>query len=204
MSKNSSAEYKTIKTSVRDKIKIESSIFIATAAPVSSEEMAGEWIRKLSREFHDATHNCHAWRIKDRKRVIEKFSDAGEPGGTAGRPILSAIESEGLHNVLVVVTRYFGGIKLGTGGLSRAYRSSARTALKKAEKITRWLTSDVKLSYPLSMTGKVQLVLTKYKVRTLESSFGERAKLKVQIRDGWLDQLKQALIDATHGQVEIE
>ncbi len=204
MNPNSPDEYLTIKSLVRDKIKIESSIFIATAVPVDSEETAKGWIEKISREFHAATHNCYAWRVKDRKKKIEKYSDAGEPRGTAGKPILSAIEAEELHNVLVVVTRYFGGIKLGTGGLSRAYRSSAQSALKKAVKITSWITSDIQLSYPISMTGKVQLVFGKYKVRTLENSFGEQAEVKILIRSSYSDKLKKALIEATNGQVKFK
>jgi uncharacterized YigZ family protein len=204
MSTNPPDEYLTIKTLVRDKIKVESSTFIATAVPIESEDAAREWIKKISREFHDATHNCYAWRIKSQKQGIEKYSDAGEPGGTAGRPILSAIESEKLYNVLVVVTRYYGGIKLGTGGLSRAYRSSAQSAVAKAEKITRLLTSEIGLSYPISMTGKVQLVLGKYKVQTLDSTFAERAKLKIQIRDSWLEKFKHTLMDVTNGQVKFE
>jgi len=204
MSSNPSDEYLTIKSLVRDKIKIESSIFIATAVPVDSEETAQEWIQRISREFHDATHNCYAWRVKDHRKEIEKYGDAGEPRGTAGKPILSAIESEELHNVLVVVTRYYGGIKLGTGGLSRAYRSSAQDALKKAKKITGWITSDIKLSYPVNMTGKVQLVFSKYGVRTLDSSFDEQAEVKIQIRSSWSDRLKKALIEATNGQVKFK
>lgn len=204
MSPNPSDEYLTIKSLVRDKIKIESSIFIATAVPVDSEETAKDWIQKISREFHDATHNCYAWRIKNQQKEIEKYSDAGEPRGTAGKPILSAIESEELHNVLVVVTRYYGGIKLGTGGLSRAYRSSAQGVLQKAEIVAEWLISDIELSYPVNMTGKVQLVFSRYGVRTLDSFFGEQAEVKIQIRSSWSDRLKKALIEATNGQVKFK
>jgi uncharacterized YigZ family protein len=204
MSPNPPDEYLTIKSSVRDKIKIESSIFIATAVPVDSEETAKEWIQKISREFHDATHNCYAWRVKNRQKEIEKYSDAGEPRGTAGKPIFSAIESDGLHNILVVVTRYYGGIKLGTGGLSRAYRTSAQGVLQKSEIIAGWLTSDIELSYPVNMTGKIQLVFSKYGVETLDSFFGEQAQVKIQIRSSWSDRLKNALIEATNGQVKFK
>jgi len=204
MSPNPPDEYLTIKSSVRDKIKIESSIFIATAVPVDSEETAKEWIQKISGEFHDATHNCYAWRVKNRQKEIEKYSDAGEPRGTAGKPIFSAIESDGLHNILVVVTRYYGGIKLGTGGLSRAYRTSAQGVLQKSEIIAGWLTSDIELSYPVNMTGKIQLVFSKYGVETLDSFFGEKAQVKIQIRSSWSDRLKNALIEATNGQVKFK
>jgi len=146
MISDSSDEYLTTKSLVRLKTKVGGSIFIATAIPVNSEKAAEEWIRKISQEFFDATHNCFACRIKKAQDESLKFSDAGEPRGTAGKPILSAIESENLYNVLVVVTRYFGGVKLGTGGLSRAYRKSAQSALRKAEKVKRWITSEITLS----------------------------------------------------------
>lgn len=204
MKPNSPDEYLTIQSPVRDKIKVESSIFIATAVPVGSEDTAKDRILSISREFHDATHNCFAWRIKDPQPERFKFSDAGEPRGTAGKPIFSAIESEQLFNVLVVVTRYFGGIKLGTGGLSRAYRLSAQNALQKAEKATRWITSEIAIGYPLNLTGKVNQILGKYEVRVLESNFENYARVRIQVRNGWLANIKKALVDVTNGQVKFK
>jgi uncharacterized YigZ family protein len=204
MRSNSSDEYLTIKSSVRHKIKVEGSIFIATAIPIDREESAEDWIQKISKEFFDATHHCYAWRIKKAGQESFKYSDAGEPRGTAGKSILSAIESEKLYNVLVIVTRYFGGVKLGTGALSRTYRLCAQTALQKAEKVTRWIASEITLSYPLNMTGKVNQIFGKYGIRVLENGFGECATAKIQIRMGLLETIKKALVEATNGQVRFK
>jgi uncharacterized YigZ family protein len=204
MNLNSPDEYLSIESQVRDKIKVESSIFIATAVPVNSEESIKSKLQSITREFHDATHNCFAWRIKDPQPERFKYSDAGEPRGTAGKPIFSAIESEQLYNVLVVVTRYFGGIKLGTGGLSRAYRSSAQNALQKAKKITRWITSEIGMIYPLNMTGKVNQILGKYEARVLESNYQDHARVRIQVKSDWLINVKKALVEVTNGQVKFD
>ncbi len=197
-------EYLTIEFQARDKIKVEGSIFIATAVPVNSEETVKDKLQSISKEFHDATHNCYAWRIKNPQPERFKYSDAGEPRGTAGKPIFSAIESEGLHNILVVVTRYFGGVKLGTGGLSRAYRSSAQSVLHKAKKVTGWITSEISMGYPLNLTGKVNQVLGKFDARILESNYESSARVRILIRNGRLENLKKMLVEATNGQVKFE
>jgi uncharacterized YigZ family protein len=204
MNSSSSDEYLTIKRLVRLKTKVEGSIFIATAIPVDSEEEAKEWILKISSEFFDATHSCFACRIKKAQDESIKFSDAGEPRGTAGKPILSAIESENLYNVVVVVTRYFGGVKLGTGGLSRAYRQSAQSALQRAEKVTRWITSEITLSYPLNMTGKVNQIFSKYGIRAKDQGFENKPTAKIEVRVGLLQKVKKALVEATNGQVRFK
>jgi uncharacterized YigZ family protein len=202
MISNPSDEYLTIKSSIRSKTKVEGSSFIATATFVNSEKSAEEWIQKISQEFFDATHNCFAWRTKNVNGESLKFSDAGEPRGTAGKPILSAIESENLYNVLVVVTRYFGGVKLGTGGLSRAYRQSAQRALQKAEKVTSWITEEISLSYPLNMTGKVSQIFSKYNVRVKNRSFEKDTTAKIVVRSSFSEKIKKALLEATNGQVK--
>jgi uncharacterized YigZ family protein len=204
MRSNSFDEYLTIKSLVRHKIKIEGSIFIANAIPIDREESAEGWIQKISKEFFDATHHCFAWRIKKAGQESFKYSDAGEPRGTAGRSILSAIETEKLYNILVIVTRYFGGVKLGTGGLSRAYRMCAQTALQKAEKVTRWISSEIGLSYPLNMTGKVNQIFNKYGVRVADFSFGDYPLAKIQVRSSLLEMIKKALVEATNGQVRFK
>jgi uncharacterized YigZ family protein len=195
-------EYFTIKGKVRSKTKVEGSVFIATVVPVDSEEVAEDWIKKICKEFFDATHNCYAWRIKKGDQESSKFSDAGEPRGTAGRPILAAIQSEDLSDVLVMVTRYFGGIKLGTGGLSRAYRLSAQGVLQKAERVSRLITSEITLSYPLNMTGKVNQVFGKYSVRVKGQEFEDKPTATIQVRRSQLKKVKEALVEATNGKIE--
>lgn len=121
----------TVAEGVREQIIIKKSRFIASVAPINSPHEAVEFVRKVSGEFADATHNVYAW-VTQREQVEQKFSDDGEPSGTAGRPVLEVIKKSGLTNVAVVVTRYFGGIMLGAGGLVRAYSESARVGLEAA------------------------------------------------------------------------
>lgn len=204
MSSNPSDEYLTTRSLARAKTKVEGSIFIATAIPVDSEEKAKGSIREISGKFFDATHNCFAFRIKSAGGESERFSDAGEPRGTAGMPILSAIQSENLCNVLVVVTRYFGGVKLGTGGLSRAYRLSAQSVLQRAEKVTRWITSEMTLSYPPNTTGKVNQIFTRYGIRVKDQGYDDSPTARVEVRTSLLDKVKKALVEVTNGQVKFK
>ena len=199
-----SDEYLTIRSLVRAKTKVEGSIFIATAIPVDSEEETKSSIQKICKEFFDATHNCFAYRIKSGEKESERFSDAGEPRGTAGTPILSAIQSENLFCVLVVVTRYFGGVKLGTGGLSRAYRQSAQGALQEADKVTKLITGEIDLAYPPGATGKVNQILTKYGVRFKNQGYENGPTARVEVRKSLLDELKKALIEVTNGQIRFK
>jgi len=122
-----------IKEKCRHEERVKDSRFIATAAPVSDEKEANTFISEIKKEFHDASHNCSAWRIGRGNKSIYRYNDDGEPSGTGGRPILKAIEIRELSDICVVVTRYFGGTKLGTGGLSRAYGQLATELLKKSE-----------------------------------------------------------------------
>ncbi len=204
MISNPSDEYLTVRSLARAKTKVEGSIFIATAIPVNSEEEAKGSIRKICGEFFDATHNCFAFRIKSAGGERERASDAGEPRGTAGMPILSAIQSENLCNVLVVVTRYFGGVKLGTGGLSRTYRLSAQSVLQRAEKVTRWITSEMTLSYPPNTTGKVNQIFAKYGIRVKDQGYDDSPTARVEVRMSLLDKVKKALVEVTNGQVKFK
>jgi len=204
MSLNSSDEYLTIRGLARSRITVKGSIFIATALPVNSEEDATDRIQRISLEFQDATHNCFAYRIKVASGESYKFSDAGEPRGTAGKPILSAIEAEKLYNVLVVVSRYFGGTKLGTGGLYRAYRQSAHSVIQKAKKVTEWLTTEIDISYPLNASGRINQILAKYDIRVKERGFEKEAMAKIVVRRGILEEIKRAFLEATHGQVRFK
>jgi uncharacterized YigZ family protein len=197
-------EYLTIKEQVRSRMKVQGSIFIATAVPVDSDQSAQEWIEKISSEFFDATHNCFAGRIRHAEGERSKSSDAGEPNGTAGKPILSAIESENLHNVLVVVTRYFGGVKLGTGGLARAYRDAARSVLQVAEKVKKQVLIELEIAYPMSMTGKVSRVFGRFGVVVHHRGFEKGASARISVRISLLDEVRKALVHATNGQVKFK
>jgi uncharacterized YigZ family protein len=202
MRDNSSDEYLTIKDLTRSKLKIKDSIFIATALSVSSEKEAKEWIQKISQEFFDATHHCFAYEIKRDPNEVVKYSDAGEPRGTAGSRILSAIESEKLTNVLVVVTRYFGGTKLGTGGLSLAYRQSAQRVLDDCEKIGKFVTVGFSFQFPISWTNKVARILNRFDCKISDKSFADNVTIKAEIRKGDLEKVKRMLLESTNGQIK--
>ena len=205
MRDNSPDEYLTIKNPTQSKLKIKGSIFIAFALSVGSEKEAREQIKKISQKFFDATHHCFAYKLKIDQSPAKseiKYSDAGEPRGTAGSPILSAIESENLSNVLVVVTRYFGGTKLGTGGLSRAYRLSAQAVLRDCEKIRKFVTAKLSFQFHISQVSKMHQVLSRFDCRILEESFGDNVTMKVEVRKGNLEKLKRMLLESTNGQIK--
>jgi uncharacterized YigZ family protein len=202
MRDNSPDHYWTIHDLARSKLKIKGSIFIASAFPISSEREAKERIREVSKENFDASHHCFAYKIKTDEGQVVKYSDAGEPRGTAGTPILSAIESEDLADVLVVVTRYFGGTKLGTGGLSRAYRQTAQAALKDCEKIRKFITAELSFQFHISHIRKVSQALKRFSCRILEKNFEERVTMKTEIQKSSVEKLKKELLESTSGQVE--
>ena len=130
-------EYITIKENTTEEITEKKSKFIANFIKVENKEEAEEKIKEIKKKYHDARHNCIAYRVIENGKLIERASDDGEPSGTAGGPMLNILQKNNLCNVLVVVTRYFGGILLGTGGLVRAYSEATTKAIEKAEKVTK-------------------------------------------------------------------
>ena len=147
------AEYKTVKKESSSLLVEKKSKFIATVFPVSSEEEAIEKLNSVKKEYSDATHNVYAYVIDENN--IFRYSDDGEPSGTAGMPVLDAIRKAGIVDVLVVVTRYFGGTLLGTGGLVHAYGASAGMGLEASEIITRALCNRVYIKADYTMSGKL-------------------------------------------------
>ena len=127
----------TINENIESEITVKKSKFICNLIKIEKQEEAEEQIKKIKKKYHDARHNCVAYRIQENDTIVEKASDDGEPSGTAGGPMLNILQKNNLCNVLVVVTRYFGGILLGTGGLVRAYSDSMQNALELTEKIEK-------------------------------------------------------------------
>ena len=127
----------TIKANVQTEITEKKSKFIANLFPVESVEEAEELTKEIKKKYHDARHNCVAYRIVEDNQIIEKSNDDGEPSGTAGSPMLNILQKNELVNVLIIVTRYFGGILLGTGGLVRAYSDSLLKAIEESDKIQK-------------------------------------------------------------------
>lgn len=125
----------TIKENIKTEITVKKSKFICNLIKVKSTEEAENAIKEIKKKFHDARHNCVAYRVFDGRQIVEKSSDDGEPSGTAGAPMLNVLQKNNLCNVATIVTRYFGGILLGTGGLVKAYSDVTLNAISKAEKI---------------------------------------------------------------------
>ncbi len=149
------SNYRTLHEFGTDEITIEKSVFIGYAKPIKSEEEALEFINEIKKKHKDATHNVWAYTV-GKNMNIQRYSDDGEPQGTAGIPTLEVIKKEDLRDVVVVVTRYFGGTKLGAGGLVRAYTKGAKLGLESGKIIYKVMYQEVKVKIDYTQLGKVQ------------------------------------------------
>ncbi|MBN2340609.1 MAG: YigZ family protein [Deltaproteobacteria bacterium] len=178
---------------------IKKSKFITHAAPVQTKEEALAFLDSV--RDPDATHNCWAYKLG----TVYRFSDDGEPGGTAGKPILSAIEGSGVDNVMVVVIRFFGGIKLGAGGLVRAYANAAATCLGHAEKIEVVEQRTIHFSVPFDSIGTVYPLIEKFNAQKEDESFlADRARYTITLEAARTTDFKTQLRDATSGSAHFE
>ena len=166
--------------------------FLAFAYPVETEEQAKEHIADLKKEYFDARHHCYAWRIGHQGQSW-RANDDGEPSSTAGRPILGQILSAGLSDVLVVVVRYFGGIKLGVPGLIKAYKTAAAEALANAAVTEKVATETLRLSFDYFRTNEVMKILKEMGLHPLIQSFDTQCILTVAVPLGRLEAFRRAL-----------
>ena len=192
-------EYFTVKGNSRESIEIKHSKFIASCCHVESREEASEFLAKICKEFSDATHNCYAY-ISDKNGMEVKFSDNGEPSGTAGQPILDAIQKSGLKEIIIVVTRYFGGIKLGASGLVGAYSSSAAAVLKSIQWVKMRPSVVLELTIPYSFGKKCDALPKNYDGIILNKEYTDIIKLTLSLPQEKVDDLKNAFLDLTKGQ----
>lgn len=174
--------YRTISTPAVAEIKIERSRFIAHAFHVTTDEEFAIELAAIEKKAFDATHHCWAFRCWADGVVRPRSSDAGEPSGTAGRPILQAIESADLHDVGVVVVRYFGGVKLGTGGLARAYRDAAQEVLRAVVAEDRYAYDTIAIDVPFSAMSTVYRMIAPPDVILDCESFGETNVFTLRVR----------------------
>ena len=196
-------EFRTIRGPSGAETKVLGSRFIAGAYPIADEEAAESRLRSLREEYHDATHHCHAYRLGiDGKRF--RTSDDGEPAGTAGRPILAAIEKAMLTDVLVVVTRYFGGTKLGVGGLMRAYGGAADAALAAATLVTKYITRSVDITFPHSLVGVIMHAIETAGGAVCDTRYDDLVHLRVEIRTSRVDEFCGILRERTGGKAGID
>lgn len=197
-------EYFTIAQMQTAEIKVKGSRFIGTIRPVALEHEAFEFINHVSQKFYDASHYCYAYLIGHPPSGSARYSDAGEPAGTAGVPILNSIRGKGLTNVAVVVTRYFGGTKLGKGGLARAYSECSRKAIEQGTIIKKYMLEKIQLEYDYAFTGPVMRVISTFQAKIDESVHGPTTKLILSLRRSRVEKFKLNLIETTSGQIKFE
>ena len=173
--------YKSIAAPSEGLFKDNGSRFIALAYPVETEAQVKEIVASLRKEYHDARHHCYAYRLGYKGDVF-RSSDDGEPSGSAGRPILGQIDSAGLSDILVVVVRYFGGIKLGIPGLIRAYKTSTADALANAGIVTKVATQAFQVEFDYLSMNAVMKVLKELDLQPQKQDFGESCSLDVAVR----------------------
>ncbi|MGN0342987.1 MAG: YigZ family protein [Roseburia sp.] len=177
--------------------------FIAHIQPVESEEEAASYINEMKKKYWDARHNCSAFVLGDNQEMT-RCSDDGEPSGTAGRPMLDVLLREGLHNVVVVVTRYFGGTLLGTGGLVRAYQAAVQEGLTHCTVLEKLHGQILHVITDYNGVGKVQYLLGSEQIPILESEYGENVCLKLVVELSQKEKLEKKLTDATNGKAQLE
>ncbi len=175
-------KFKTIQDNVTAEFEEKRSRFIANIFYVESAEEAENIIKKIKKKYYDARHNCYAYIINE-KQMIKKSSDDGEPSGTAGSPILNVIEKNELCNVLIIVTRYFGGILLGAGGLVRAYTESASKALRSADIIEQEEGYELEVVVSYQETEKFKYYCNKNNIRILDIKYEENVKLLIEVNE---------------------
>ncbi|HEY8443237.1 MAG TPA: YigZ family protein [Clostridia bacterium] len=189
-------EYLTIGSFAETEIVINKSRFLAKAYPVNGWERASEILKELRKTYWDATHICYGC-VADKLGNITRFSDDGEPSGTAGKPILDVIKQKNLRQVLVAVIRYFGGIKLGAGGLVRAYSKASSEVLKTAQIVSIKPKTNIKFSVSYADLSKIDYLLQNENIELVGKEWGENVKVELNVvssfADEFLSNLKNAL-----------
>lgn len=183
-------EIKTIGDSVANEIIEKKSRFIANVYNIESVAEAEEKIKQIKKKYYDAKHNCFAFSVLEENQIKTKISDDGEPSGTAGEPILNVIEKNKLQNILIIVTRYFGGILLGAGGLVRAYSNASIEALNKAKIVKKELGNKIKVEISYSDNEKFKYYCNKNKINIVNVEYAENIFYIIEINDEELEKIK--------------
>lgn len=194
--------YTTIAKEASAEIIEKRSRFIATVKPVSTEEEALAFLNKLRQKYWDATHNVYAYIIEDNQ--LARYSDDGEPGGTAGMPVLDILRKEGLSNLIVVVTRYFGGTLLGTGGLVHAYSKSAKAGVEAAGLLDMILCKELTLTCEYTLWGSLQNYLSKREyLMQGEAEYTEKVELPVFLPVAEEESFSKDVVNHLNGQITV-
>lgn len=194
--------YKTIYAPAEDSFIEKKSEFIGYIAPVKTNDEAVEFINQIRTKHRKARHNVYAYVLRDGN--ITRYSDDGEPQGTGGVPTLDVIQKEGLTDVCVVVTRYFGGILLGGGGLVRAYSHACKLAIDAAKIMIMCQCSELSITCDYSLYGKITYALPEFEVKILSEDFSDDVKILLLVKAEFASSLKEKLIDLANGKIHIE
>lgn len=200
----SSARYPVPGARHRAEQTIDRSRFICTIDRIGSAAEAQSLLREMNAEFPDATHNCWAYLVGapgNTDRI--GMSDAGEPHGTAGRPMLTMLQHSGVGDIAAVVTRYYGGTNLGTGGLVKAYGGTVQLALATMPRAERIDYAELTVITGYEHVSAIQQLLPRLEARSLAEDYGERARFRLRVPSERLAELERALRDSTRGQVEL-
>lgn len=195
--------YKTILQGGQGEVIEKKSRFIATVRLTETEEEALAFIEEMKKKYWDATHNCSAYVIGER-REYTRCSDDGEPSGTAGRPMLDVLLGEGLYNTTVVVTRYFGGTLLGTGGLVRAYSKSVQEGLRNCKVIEKIHGTLLEVTTDYTGVGKIQYIAGEKGIPIMDSQYTDKVVLKLLTAAGQTDEIIKAVTEATSGRAKMK
>ena len=176
--------------------------FIATVRPIETEEEAIEFIAKMKKKYWDARHNCYAY-VAGKNQELQRCSDDGEPNGTAGRPMLDVLLREEIHDAVVVVTRYFGGTLLGTGGLVRAYQKATQEGLANSVVIEKQQGELLKVQASYQEVGKLQYVLGQNGIPIIDSVYAQDVELHGVVSKEQTAKIEKELLEATNGKARI-
>ncbi|MCB8977775.1 MAG: YigZ family protein [Ardenticatenaceae bacterium] len=188
----------------RAEIEVKNSRFVATAVPAFTVEEAREFIARIKAEFSDATHNVPAFLVGFGNSVTAHCNDDGEPSGTAGRPILAVLQGSGLGDIAVVVTRYYGGTKLGTGGLVRAYGDATKAVLEILPRAEKVPTHTTMLALPYNLLEQVRLLVEAWNGRILDEEFAADITMTMQFTVAKFPGFQDALRELSHGSLAAE
>lgn len=195
--------YKSVYLGGQGEIVEKKSRFIATVESVESEEEATAFIEKMKKKYWDARHNCSAYVIGS-KGELERCSDDGEPNGTAGKPMLEVLRGMEIRNIVVVVTRYFGGTLLGTGGLVRAYTKAVQEGIENSVIVEKQLATKLVIGTDYNGVGKIQYILAQRGIKILESDYGESVKITALVPVSQFGFVEAELTEGTNGKATLE
>ena len=196
-------QYKTVYEGGEGELVEKKSRFIATVRPVKTEEEANQFVEEMRKKYWDARHNCWAFILGERQE-FKRCSDDGEPSQTAGKPMMDVLTGAGLTDVAVVVTRYFGGTLLGTGGLVRAYSGAVQEGLKSSTVITKYLGVKLSVTTDYNGVGKLQYLFGQKESPILSAEYTDKVVFTVLVESSRIQEIKKAITEATSATAQME